>query len=102
MYALHDKDEFAAFRPEAEPADYCSREGAAVLKAKIEAYWAARGQHVTVLLHNVGFHPAIRAARFDVRSDMINGMPRTGAGKPAAPTEEVFIDDFDEGDLIID
>jgi hypothetical protein len=31
-------------------------------------------------LHNVGFHPAIRAARYDVRSDMINGMPRSVAG----------------------
>ena len=39
---------------------------------------------------NVGFHPAIRAARFDVRSDMVNGMPRAvarmrgvgGAGEP--------------------
>lgn len=58
--------------------DFCSREGAQILKQKIEAYWRDRGQNVTILLHNVGFHPAIRAARYDVRSDMVNGMPRTG------------------------
>lgn len=74
--------------------DYCSRDGALELKRKIEAYWAGRGQHVTVLLHNVGFHPAIRAARFDVRSDLINGMPRPG--QAAAPLkQDVFIEDFD-------
>src|SRR5688572_6454419 len=56
--------------------DYCSREGAAALKSKIEAYWRERGQDVMLSLHNVGFHPAIRAARFDVRSDMVNGLPR--------------------------
>ena len=57
-------------------ADYCTQDGAQSLKAKIEAYWAERGQHVLVSLQNVGFHPAIRAARFDVRSDMVNGKPR--------------------------
>ena len=77
--------------------DFCSREGAHVLKAKIEAYWAERGQSVQVMLHNVGFHPAIRAARFDVRSDMINGMPRTGAQKKAKPVE-TYVEDFDNTD----
>lgn len=64
---------------EREPADYCSRQGALTLKAMIEAYWRDRGQDVMIALHNVGFHPAIRAARFDVRSDMVNGMPRAVA-----------------------
>ena len=83
-------------------ADYCSREGAQALKDKIEAYWRERGQNVMVNLHNVGFHPAIRAARFDVRSDMINGMPRASgkkAGKP--PVQEVFVEDFDDADADI-
>ena len=74
--------------------DFCSREGALALKAKIEAYWRERGQHVMIALQNVGFHPAIRAARYDVRSDMVNGMPRTTSGK-AAPAQEVFVEDFD-------
>ena len=82
-----------------EPADYCSREGAVALKEKIEAYWRERGQDVMIALHNVGFHPAIRAARFDVRSDMINGMPRsTPAKKAAPPVQDVFVEDFDAED----
>jgi hypothetical protein len=79
-----------------EPSDYCSREGALALKAKIEAYWRERGQNVMIALHNVGFHPAIRAARFDVRSDMINGMPR--AAKRSAPAQEGFVEDFADAD----
>lgn len=75
--------------------DFCSREGALALKAKIEAYWRERGQNVMIALHNVGFHPAIRAARYDVRSDMINGMPRTAAPKPA---QDVHVEDFDPED----
>lgn len=82
-----------------EPADYCSRDGALALKTRIEAYWRERGQHVMIALHNVGFHPAIRAARFDVRSDMVNGMPRAGRTKPVAvETQEVFVEDFDRDD----
>lgn len=56
--------------------DFCSRDGALALKAKIEAYWRSRGQEVFISMQNVGFHPAIRAARYDVRSDMVNGLPR--------------------------
>lgn len=59
-----------------DPPDYCSQTGAQALKARIEAYWRERGHNVMLSLHNVGFHPAIRAARFDVRSDMVNGVPR--------------------------
>ncbi len=69
-------DCFNSSYPAANEADFCSRDGAHTLKATIEAYWLERGQNVQIMLHNVGFHPAIRAARFDVRSDMINGMPR--------------------------
>jgi|GEM_PF-2667166 len=80
--------------------DFCSRDGAMALKEKIEAYWRERGQHVMIALHNVGFHPAIRAARYDVRSDMVNGMPRGTSAKKAAAPEEVYVDDFaNEDDL---
>ena len=79
-----------------EPADFCSREGAVALKEKIEAYWRERGQHVMIALHNVGFHPAIRAARYDVRSDMVNGLPRGKTKKPSQhAVEEAFVEDFD-------
>lgn len=69
--------------------DYCSREGAMALKQMIEAYWRERGQDVMIALHNVGFHPAIRAARYDLRSDMVNGMPRGAASKKSGKAEPV-------------
>lgn len=69
--------------PQLEPgeSDFCSRDGALALKAKIEAYWKARGLDVQISMQNVGFHPAIRAARYDVRSDMVNGLPRAARKK---------------------
>lgn len=94
-----ESDYFTAPNKGAGEYDFCSRSGANELKDKIEAYWAARGQKVQVMLHNVGFHPAIRAARFDVRSDMVNGMPRTGGAKgPAAAATQAFVEDFDNSD----
>jgi hypothetical protein len=80
-----------------EGADYCSRAGAQALKDKIEAYWRERGHNVMIALHNVGFHPAIRAARYDVRSDMINGMPRQSV-KAAAKPVPTLVEEFDEVD----
>jgi hypothetical protein len=74
--------------PNREPPDFCSREGAVALKEKIEAYWRERGHHVMVSLQNVGFHPAIRAARYDLRTDMVNGLPRA-ASKAAPPLRAV-------------
>jgi hypothetical protein len=71
--------------------DYCSRDGAVALKAKIEAYWRERGHDVMIVLNNVGFHPAIRAARYDVRSDMVNGQPRVDRSRKL---EDVFVEDF--------
>ena len=102
-YALSADEDFDAFPlapGRGEPADYCSRDGAQALKEKIEAYWRERGHHVMVALQNVGFHPAIRAVRFDVRSDMVNGMPRRSA-KPVAQAEPALTEEFDafEDDL---
>jgi hypothetical protein len=73
------------------------------LKEKIEAYWRERGQHVMVSLQNVGFHPAIRAARYDLRTDMVNGLPRSASkaapGQPLRVVEPVEAwADQDEGD----
>lgn len=56
--------------------DYCDLNGALILKDRIEAYWRERGETVECKLHNVGFHPAIRHSRIDVRSEMVNGLPR--------------------------
>jgi hypothetical protein len=49
-------------------------------------------------LHNVGFHPAIRAARYDVRSDMVNGMPRGSLKTHRPSTEPVRAEAFDDFD----
>lgn len=56
--------------------EFCNKPGAEKLKAKIEAYWRERGYEVQVDLHDAGFHPVVRAARYDLRSTMVNGMPR--------------------------
>jgi hypothetical protein len=93
-----ETDYFAAPNRGAGEYDFCSRSGANQLKAKIEAYWAERGQKVQVMLHNVGFHPAIRAARFDVRSDMVNGMPRAAGAPKRAAASPAFVEDFDNSD----
>lgn len=86
-----------------EPADFTSRDGAAALKEKIEAYWAERGMRVMLTLQNVGFHPAIRAARYDVRSDMINGLPRATAVKAPLPDGVgCDADDLDVDDVFLD
>jgi hypothetical protein len=57
--------------------DLSTREGATRLKETIEAYWRAQGREVLVSIENMGFHAAIRAARYEVRSDMVDGLPRS-------------------------
>jgi len=56
--------------------DFCNLEGARRLKQRIEEYWRERGYHVDIKLVEAGFVPAMRSARMDVRSDMVNGVPR--------------------------
>ena len=59
-----------------EPRDYCTERGAECLKAALEQYWRERGFSVIVRVCEAGFHPAVRCIRFDVRSDMVDGLPR--------------------------
>ena len=61
--------------------DFCTREGALRLKERIEAYWKERGYDVNIELTEAGFMPAMRSARTDVRSNMVNGMPRRRIAK---------------------
>jgi hypothetical protein len=84
-----------ALTPFRGESDYCSRDGAQALKEKIEAYWRERGQNVMIALHNVGFHPAIRAARYDVRSDMVNGMPRASVKTQRPSTEPMHAEELE-------
>ncbi|MEM1104868.1 MAG: hypothetical protein AAGH87_00645 [Pseudomonadota bacterium] len=56
--------------------DWCDNDGAQRLREKIREYWAERGYDVDVDLIDAGFVAAMRSARTDVRSNMVNGMPR--------------------------
>lgn len=55
--------------------EFCDQDGAYRIKRTIEAYWAKLGHPVTVEVVNMGFSNACRQARFDVRSQMRNGLP---------------------------
>lgn len=59
--------------------DYCNADGARRLKERIEHYWAERGYQVNIDLVDAGFVPAMRSARTDVRSNMVNGVPQRRA-----------------------
>jgi len=56
--------------------DFCNVDGARRLKARIEEFWRERGFQVDVKLVEAPFVAAMRSARTDVRSDMVNGFPR--------------------------
>lgn len=59
--------------------DLCDHTGALRLKSRIEAYWKERGHDVSVSLEQAGYLPAVRLARTDVRSNMVNGLPLAAA-----------------------
>ncbi len=65
-------------------ADWTNSAGAAVLKTKIETYWRERGYEVQAMLVDGPFSAALRATRVDVRSEMINGLPRAALKRRAA------------------
>ncbi len=62
--------------------DYCSNHGAAHLSQKIAHFWQKRGFDVDVKLIHEAFVPTMRSSRFDIRSDMVNGMPRRHLENP--------------------
>ena len=55
--------------------DWCNKDGAERLRQQIVTYWEQRGYDVDIDLIDAGFVPAMRSARTDVRSNMVNGMP---------------------------
>ena len=55
--------------------DFCNNDGARRIKQRIEEYWRERGYNVDIKLVDAGFVAAMRSARTDVRSDMVNGLP---------------------------
>ena len=56
--------------------DYCSSDGAGRLQAVIADYWRKKGFDVNIELVHEGFVSTMRSSRYDVRSNMVNGMPR--------------------------
>jgi hypothetical protein len=62
--------------PKSDGPDFLSETGALALKQKLESYWRERGYDVKVWVQEMGFHAAVRAVRYDVRSNLINGAPR--------------------------
>ena len=61
--------------PAPEFPEYCDVAGAMKLKEKIESYWSERGHTVFVKIEKKGYVGTMRGARFDIRSDLFNGMP---------------------------
>lgn len=55
--------------------DYCSNEGASRLQSMIRDYWRKQGYDVNVELIHQGFVSTMRSSRFDIRSNLVNGMP---------------------------
>jgi len=64
-------------------ADLCNRDGADRLAVKIQTFWRKRGFDVHVETRDEGFVATMRSARTDLRSDMVNGMPRRFDGAQA-------------------
>lgn len=73
--------EFPMIDPVPYVANYCDRQGAEDLKVKIETYWACRGKRVHVWIEKKGFSASLRCDRYDVRSDLVDGMPSTKASE---------------------
>ena len=67
--------------------DFCTEDGAKRLARMIEEYWRDRGYAVDVKLIEAGFMPAMRAARTDVRSNMVNGFPRRECAEKSQETK---------------
>jgi hypothetical protein len=59
---------------------YTDRAGAELLKSRIEAYWRERGYEIEVTLAPAAFSPALRASRYDIRSELVDGWPRACRG----------------------
>ena len=56
--------------------DLCNDDGAVALANRIKEFWRKRGFDVEVETRREGFVSTMRSARTDLRSDMVNGMPR--------------------------
>lgn len=55
--------------------DYSDINGARLLARMIESYWAERGYKAHVDFREVGYNPVMRERRFELRSNLKNGLP---------------------------
>jgi hypothetical protein len=63
-------------KAERDEANFTDLAGAKRLKEKIEAHWRAKGfKPPEIELISRGFDNSVRAARYDLRSNMRGGMP---------------------------
>lgn len=53
-----------------------NKAGAELLKLRIEAYWRERGHVVQVVLEEKAFNETARGCRWDIRSNLCNGLPQ--------------------------
>jgi|GEM_PF-3460994 len=60
---------------EGEAMNYFDERGARELLKRIKAHWAAKGYEVDGYIVDCGFHEKVRTARYEVRTNLINGMP---------------------------
>ncbi|MBY0562969.1 MAG: hypothetical protein K2P58_02185 [Hyphomonadaceae bacterium] len=74
-----------------QASEFTDRHGAKELKARIEAYWRARGFEVQVMLLEGAFTPQLRACRVDVRSDLVNGLPRQHAKQTRTDDQAFYL-----------
>lgn len=62
--------------PDENIPEYCDRSGAEALGRKIAAYWGKRGYTVNWKAVQQEFQMVTRMARWDLRTDMVNGYPK--------------------------
>jgi len=67
--------------------ELCTMDGATHIAAKLRAYWFARGHVINVAIVSDTFQPSLRYAPQYVRTDMINGLPRTHPANRARQTK---------------
>jgi len=72
-----------------EHGETCDRAVAERLARMIEEYWGARGKIVNTRIVPKGFHAAIRSTRYEVQSDLRDGLPTPGVEKIATGPVEV-------------
>ena len=51
-----------------------TKDQAETLAKKIQSYWEQRGCAVTVVTERMAYDPHLRAVRYEIRSDLVNGL----------------------------